>query len=137
MNQLVFRKNDQILTSSRNVARDFKKEHRVVLKAIDDLLKEGVALNNADLFYETTYIHEQNKQKYREYLMNRDGFTLLVMGFTGKKATEFKLKYIEAFNEMERQLQPQSIEDLIIMQAQSMKEIREKVEQQDTVICSE
>lgn len=105
MNQLVFRKNDQILTSSRNVARDFKKEHRVVLKAIDDLLKEGVALNNADLFYETTYIHEQNKQKYREYLMNRDGFTLLVMGFTGKEALKFKLDYMNAFNEMEKELQ--------------------------------
>lgn len=38
------------------------------------------------------------------YIMNRDGFSLLAMGFTGKKALEWKLKYINAFNEMERQL---------------------------------
>src|SRR5690625_1828327 len=109
MNQLVFKNNDQVVTSSRNVARDFNKEHRAVLKAIDDLLKDGVALNDADLFYETTYTHEQNKQRYRQYLMNRDGFTLLVMGFTGKKAMQFKMQYINAFNEMEKELtQPNS-----------------------------
>ena len=38
------------------------------------------------------------------FYMNRDGFTLLAMGFTGQKAMSFKLKYIEAFNAMERQL---------------------------------
>lgn len=100
---LVFKKNDQIVTSSRNVSRDFNKEHKHVLDAIDRI--KGVAENWADLFYETTYVHEQNKQTYRQYLMNRDGFTLLVMGFTGKKAMQFKIKYIEAFNEMEQQLQ--------------------------------
>lgn len=36
------------------------------------------------------------------YLMNRDGFSLLVMGFTGKKALEWKLQYIKAFNQMEK-----------------------------------
>src|SRR5699024_2698036 len=57
--------------------------------------------------YETTYIHPQNKQEYREFLMNRDGFTLLAMGFTGKKALEWKLKYIEAFNKMEQHIKEQ------------------------------
>jgi Rha family phage regulatory protein len=104
MNQLVFQKNNQVVTSSRNVARDFNKNHRDVLRAIDDL-KVGVAQKFADLFYETYYIHEQNKQKYREYLMNRDGFTLLVMGFTGDRALKFKLDYMNAFNKMEKQLQ--------------------------------
>lgn len=104
MNQLVFKNNGQIVTSSRNVARDFGKGHREVLRAIDDIVKTGVVQNCTDLFYETTYIHEQNKQEYREYLMNRDGFTLLVMGFTGKKAMQFKLKYVQAFNLMEKQL---------------------------------
>ena len=36
--------------------------------------------------------------------MDRDGFSLLVMGFTGKKALEWKLKYIDAFNQMEETL---------------------------------
>ncbi|WP_370649558.1 ORF6C domain-containing protein [uncultured Limosilactobacillus sp.] len=43
----------------------------------------------------------------RIYYMNRDGFSLLAMGFTGKKALQFKLKYIDAFNQMEKQLQQQ------------------------------
>lgn len=96
--------NNQPITTSRNVAENFDKNHRDVLKAIDEL-SEGVAQNFADLFHETTYIHGQNKQQYREYYMTKDGFTLLAMGFTGKKALEFKLAYIERFNQMENQLQ--------------------------------
>ncbi|HLR24181.1 MAG TPA: phage regulatory protein/antirepressor Ant [Candidatus Avipropionibacterium sp.] len=100
MNQLIFIENNQALTNSRNIARDFDKEHRHVLESIDKI--KGVAENWADLFYETTYIHEQNKQEYREFLMNRDGFTLLAMGFTGKKALEFKMDYLNEFNKMEQ-----------------------------------
>lgn len=98
--------NDQPVTSSRNVAVTFNKQHRNVLQAIDEL-KEGVAENSADLFHETTYIHEQNKQQYREVLMTKDGFALLAMGFTGKKAIEFKLAYINRFNEMEQEVKQQ------------------------------
>jgi phage regulator Rha-like protein len=57
------------------------------------------------MFFKTSYIHPQNKQSYTEYLMNRDGFTLLAMGFNGKKALTWKLKYIAAFNEMEQKLE--------------------------------
>lgn len=57
------------------------------------------------MFEETTYINEQNKQSYPMFIMNQDGFTLLAMGFNGKKAMEFKLKYIEAFNAMKRQIE--------------------------------
>lgn len=96
-------KDGNLVVSSREVARNFEKEHRGVLRDLDNL-KEGVAQNWADLFYESSYIHEQNKQEYREILMNKDGFTLLAMGFTGSKALEWKLKYIEAFNKMENAL---------------------------------
>ncbi|HCA4696061.1 TPA: ORF6C domain-containing protein, partial [Enterococcus faecium] len=82
------------------------KKHRHVLTAIDEL-KEGVAENWADLFWEDTYVHPQNKQSYRIIYMNRDGFSLLAMGFTGKKALSFKLQYIEAFNKMEKELKDQ------------------------------
>ncbi|HAP4654863.1 TPA: phage regulatory protein, partial [Enterococcus faecalis] len=107
MNNLVIMKNHQAVTSSLQVAEVFGKEHKVVLKAIDEI-KQGVAQNYADLFYEDTYIHPQNKQSYRQVIMNRDGFTLLAMGFTGQKALKFKLKYIEAFNQMEELLKTQS-----------------------------
>lgn len=56
------------------------------------------------MFCKTTYVNKQNNQTYPMYLMNRDGFSLLVMGFTGAKALEWKLKYIQAFNEMEKDL---------------------------------
>lgn len=103
MNNLVIMKDQQAVTSSLQVAETFNKSHKHVLEAIDNL-KEGVAENWADLFYEDTYIHPQNRQPYRVIYMNRDGFTLLAMGFTGKKALKFKLKYIEAFNKMENEL---------------------------------
>lgn len=99
-------KDQQAVTSSLQVAENFERNHRDVLKAVDDL-KEGVAQNYADLFYEDTYTHPQNKQSYRVIYMNRDGFTLLAMGFTGKKALQFKLKYIEAFNQMENHIKQQ------------------------------
>lgn len=98
--------NNQPITTSRNVAENFDKEHRHVLRDIDELKKNmGVDQNWADLFHENYYMHPQNKQQYREYYMTKDGFTLLAMGFTGKKALEFKLAYIERFNQMENQLQ--------------------------------
>lgn len=97
--------NDQPVTTSRNVADNFSKKHYHVLEAIDEIM--GGIENSGDLFYETTYIHPQNKQEYRQFLMTKDGFTLLAMGFTGKKAMNFKIAYIERFNEMEQQLQKQ------------------------------
>lgn len=116
--------NEQPITTSRNVAKNFEKNHRDVLKAIDEL-KDGVAQNFADLFHETTYIHEQNKQEYREYYMTKDGFTLLAMGFTGKKALEFKLAYINQFNEMEKQLQkhlPSNYKESLIQLVEQIEE---------------
>lgn len=103
MQGLVQIQKNQAVTSSRKVAEVFEKRHDHVLRDLDDL-KEGITQNWGDLFYETTYIHEQNKQEYREILMNRDGFSLIAMGFTGKKALGWKLKYIEAFNKMEEEI---------------------------------
>lgn len=59
------------------VAETFEKQHRNVIQAIEQLI-EGVAENPAysksPMFYEDTYEHSQNKQKYKMYYMNRDGF---------------------------------------------------------------
>lgn len=57
------------------------------------------------MFMETTYIHPQNGQEYPMFVMNRDGFTLLAMGFTRDRALQFKLDYIAAFNRMEQVIQ--------------------------------
>lgn len=95
--------NGEPVASSRDVAKRFGKEHKHVLAAIRQIL---VAENSATkFFHEGTF--EYRGQKFPEYLMNRDGFSLLAMGFTGKEAVQWKLKYIEAFNQMEKQLAAQ------------------------------
>lgn len=108
MDKLVFKgQHDQILTNSLLVAEKFGKNHRDVLESVRELVR-GCAENSAyPMFVETTYINEQNGQEYPMFIMNRDGFTLLVMGYNGKKAFKFKLDYIAAFNAMEKQLKEQ------------------------------
>ena len=101
MNELVTINGKQVVTSSRNVAEHFEKEHKHVLDSIRAIL--AAENSAAKFFHETTY--ENRGKQYPEYLMNRDGFALLVMGFTGKAALEWKMKYIDAFNAMEKSIQ--------------------------------
>lgn len=102
MNELITINNDgQPVASSRDIAEHFGKEHRNVLRDVDDLKKD--LLNFEQMFFDVE-IPDSYGRKQRAYLMNRDGFSLLVMGFTGKSALEWKIKYIEAFNKMEQQL---------------------------------
>lgn len=101
-------KDGMVVVSSRVVAKDFGKRHDHVLRGIEEIMSnEGVPQNWGDLFIESQYQHPQNKQWYKEYLLTRDGFSLLVMGFTGKEALQWKLKYIEAFNKMEEMIKNQ------------------------------
>lgn len=105
MKNLVEIKNGQAITSSRRVAQDFGKRHDNIIRDIEGLL--NFEETPKSLFYKSSYVHEQNNQEYPEYLMNRDGFVLLVMGFSGVDALRVKLKYINAFNMMEKRLQTQ------------------------------
>ena len=106
MKDLVFRgQNDQVITTSLLVAETFEKEHRNVLKSIRKLMSAtNVAV--AQMFDETTYVNEQGKEQPM-FFMNRDGFTLLAMGFSGERALKFKVDYINAFNAMEAELKSQ------------------------------
>lgn len=97
---LVEIRNNQVVVSSRQVAEKFGKEHRHVLESIRQIL---AAENSAGKFFEESTFGNRGKQ-YPEYLMNRDGFTLLTMSFNGKAALQWKMKYIAAFNEMEAKL---------------------------------
>lgn len=97
-------KEGQLVVSSRDVAENFDKRHDSVLRDIDNLVSNiGTPQNCGMLFIESEYLNSNNRV-FKEYLLTRDGFSLLVMGFTGQKALEWKLKYIEAFNKMEQQL---------------------------------
>ena len=107
--------NGQVVVSSREVAENFGKEHKHVLRDIENLMGGEPKIGLSSMFFKSEYLSVQNKV-LPEYLMNRDGFTLLAMGFTGKEALEWKLKYIDAFNQMEQKLtnpEPESTEMLL------------------------
>lgn len=100
MSNLVEVRNNQVVVSSRQVAKRFSKEHKNVLVSIREILS---AEKSADKFYELIS-YKYRGRELPEYYMNREGFALLVMGFTGKIALQWKVKYINAFNEMEAEL---------------------------------
>ena len=99
MNELINIKNDEAVTTSLQVAESFGKKHQHVLEKIDKIVVENSTTKS--MFKFSRYKANDN-QMHRICYMNRDGFTLLVMGFNGKKAMEWKLKYISAFNSMEK-----------------------------------
>lgn len=109
MEALVKVENNQIVTDSRSVAEHFGKEHAKVIRSIEGIISETPKVASQKMFYKTTYKVEGNNKSYKMYLMNRNGFSLLVMGFTGARAMEWKLRYIDAFNEMETQLVKKNI----------------------------
>lgn len=110
MKDLVFKgESNQALTNSLLVAEKFGKDHKNVVRDIRSIIWGMLKIEHTQLFVESVYVHPQNGQEYPMFIMNRDGFTLLAMGFTGEKALKFKLEYINAFNKMEKMLKEQSI----------------------------
>lgn len=126
MNDLVIMKNKQAVTSSLQVAEVFEKNHRDVLKAITNLKRD--VRNFAQMFSETNIPDSYNRNR-RAFYMNRDGFTLLAMGFTGDKALQFKLQYIEAFNSMEEQVKlPTSPREIARLALQANEETNQRLD---------
>jgi Rha family phage regulatory protein len=95
---LVILRDRRAVTSSLVLAEAFKKEHKNVLRDIKNLNLDQ--LNFEQMFTEGTEPDLYGRDR-KIYYMNRDGFTLLAMGFTGKQALDFKIRYIKAFNRME------------------------------------
>ncbi|MBU7568558.1 Rha family transcriptional regulator [Weissella hellenica] len=128
--QLVELQNGVATTTSLQVAETFEKNHQHVIEAIKNLTVENSTVKN--MFKETTYVNSRGRE-YPMYQMDKDGFTLLVMGYTGQKATEFKLRYIQAFNEMQKQLDQQSLpmttDEKIALIAQGNVEFREELDE--------
>lgn len=116
------------VASSRQIADNFEKRHDHVMRDIDAMKKD--VPNFGEMFFETTAPDSYGREQ-RAYLMNRDGFTLLAMGFTGKAALEWKLKYIAAFNEMEKKLadQPQLTRSQLL--ATALIAAHEELEEKD------
>lgn len=120
------------VASSRQIADNFEKRHDHVMRDIDAMKKD--VPNFGEMFFETTAPDSYGREQ-RAYLMNRDGFTLLAMGFTGKAALEWKLKYIAVFNEMEKKLadQPQLTRSQLL--ATALIAAHEELEEKDKQIA--
>lgn len=95
-------KEEVTVVTSLDVAETFEKRHADVLRDIEELgCSDEFRERNFAL---SKYSVETNKRSYPMYYMTRDGFTILVMGYTGDKAMKFKEAYIKQFNAMERVL---------------------------------
>lgn len=100
MNEIkLVEENGQVVASSKQIADNFEKRHDNIVRDIKKYLNQGV-LEIEEMFFETE-TQDSYGRKQRHYLVNRDGFSLLVMGFTGSDALRWKLDYINAFNQME------------------------------------
>jgi Rha family phage regulatory protein len=147
MNQLVFVDKNQAVTTSLIVSEVFGKGHDKVLRDIRNLgCSEEFRLAN---FGESTYLNNQNKEMPMFY-MNKKGFTLLAMGYTGKEAMKFKEAYIDQFEKMEEELKKprvlsereqlmafmklslETAEEIAVVK-EEVKEVRGMVEQQITL----
>lgn len=111
------------------VAEKFGKKHYHVIDSIRNLLNSHE--KSGQYFVLDTYVDNSGKENPM-YVMNRDGFTLLVMGFTGEKALQFKIDYIEAFNKMEQTIKsgnylvPHSFSEALMLAAKQQEQIEEQ-----------
>jgi Rha family phage regulatory protein len=97
--------NDKPMASSLQVAKHFGKQHNNILRDIESL-KNDVPSDWFSLNFEPTEISvvvpaSGGIRKDPAYMMTRDGFAFMAMGFTGKKASKWKIDYLTAFNAME------------------------------------
>lgn len=105
LSPIVLIQDGKAITSSIDVANYFGKLHKDVLRKIQAI--ECSQEFNERNFTPVEYL-DCKGEKRPAYQMTKDGFVFLVMGFTGKKAAQFKEAYIKAFNEMEKALLIQS-----------------------------
>ena len=131
MNLGLTERDGKAVVSSRDIARVFEKEHRRVLQDIRTIAENDPVwgLHN---FVQSYYTNEQNKSQ-PEYLITRDGFILLVMGYTGEKAMRFKKAYIAAFNEMESRFAPRNYKEALLALV-AAEEKKEALEVQNKVL---
>lgn len=113
--------NGKLLVGSRDIAIGLEKEHKDVLRKIEDVLMVGE-------FSEREFMTSQGN-KYKEYLLDKNAFILLVMNYTGYN--DFKRAYIKKFDDMEKQLRlnvPQTYPEALRMYADEVerRELAEK-----------
>ena len=99
--EIVIQENSKygLVVSSRVIAKELGKEHSKVLRTLDEILEKP---NMASLIIPSFYRTQGQKREYKEYLLTKDGFILYMFNIRGYQ--DFKLAYINRFNEMEREL---------------------------------
>lgn len=122
---LIQNRNNQPVTTSLKVADTFGKKHKNVMQSINNLVAENSAATN--LFLIGSY--KNRGKEYPMFYMNKDGFTLLAMGFTGKKAMQFKMEYIDQFNKMETVIRENNLDSYMI--ADPVKRAEKWIEEQE------
>lgn len=131
MTDLVFKgQNGQVLTNSLLVAEKFGKRHADVVRAIENSLTKGSESTNAKLrssFVLSSYIDNKGEERPM-YIMDRDGFSVIAMGFTGDKAMDFKVEFISAFNAMEKKLKELSAPQTY---AEALRRLADDVEEKE------
>lgn len=142
MNDLVIMKNQQAVTSSLQVAEIFEKNHRDVLEVIRTKMHSAeFSAQYQKMFVEGSYKDKSGKSNPM-YYMNRDGFSFIAFGFTGKKADAFKLQYIKAFNEMEDQVKfqvPSTLPEALRLaadQAEKISVLQPKADYTDSMLAN-
>lgn len=96
------RNEEQVVTSSRTIADYFEKRHSDVLRAIEMM---GCSPEFTQRNYALSSYKDESGKSNKEYIITKDGFVMLAMGFIGEKAFKFKEDYIRAFNAMQKELE--------------------------------
>lgn len=102
-NNLVHMFKNQVVVSSVQLAEHFDKRHCDILRLLNALLRSANKQRLSKHFFKSNYKDETGKNNTM-YLMDRDGFSLLVMSFKGEKALKWKLDFSDAFNAMEQEI---------------------------------
>ncbi len=121
---------------SREVAEMIDKQHSNLMRDIrgyKEVLDQNSNLNSAKFFIESKYTAETG-QSYPCYLLTRKGCDMVANKMTGEKGILFTAEYVTKFEEMENQLKPTCIEDVLIKSLQEMKDVKLKLEQQEQAL---
>ncbi len=126
----------ELTLDSREVAEMVGKNHGHLMRDIKtyiEYISANPKLDSLEFFVPSVYIDAQNKER-PNYQITKKGCEFIAHKLTGQKGAQFTATYINRFHEMEKQFLPQTIEDLIILQAQSVKELKQRVGHQQKQI---
>lgn len=136
MKHLVIMKDRQAVTTSLQVAEAFDKQHKDVLEAIDNKIQSAENSAHYQNMFAVGEYKDSRGRAQRMYYMNRDGFSFIAFGFTGRQADDFKLKYIDAFNKMEGHIKqqpkiPSTPREQVLLALQASEETNQRVDELD------